>query len=183
MPTRRELLTFWLDALTAASDPPIPEAEPVPEALRPPGAIAEQRMIELCERGGACAKACPHDVILPLGVAYGAACGTPAIVPRDGPCRLCSDLPCARACPSGALRPVPVAEVRLGTARLDPDRCWAALGQPCDYCVKECPLGEKALTWKDGRPEVITEACVGCGMCVTICTATPAALRVVPLRF
>ncbi len=174
MPTRRQLLTFWLDAFTP------PEAERAPVYLRPPGAVADRRLLELCERGGACAEACPHDVILPLGPTHGAAEGTPAILPRDGPCHLCAEVPCARACPSGALRPLAVSEVRMGTARLDPGRCWAALGQPCNYCVKECPLGERALRWRDGRPEVVAEACAGCGMCVAICTATPAALRVVP---
>jgi len=64
----------------------------------------------------------------------------------------------------------------MGTARLDPSRCWAAKGQPCDYCVKECPLGASALTWREGRPHVVAGACAGCGMCVYICTADPSAL-------
>ncbi len=80
---------------------------------------------------------------------------------------------------AGPVRPpASGSETRKGTARLDPDRCWAVLGQPCDYCVKECPLGERALRWRDGWPEVVAEACTGCGMCVAICTATPPALRI-----
>ena len=66
----------------------------------------------------------------------------------------------------------------MGTARLEPERCWAVQGQPCDYCIKECPLGEKALRWSNGRPEIVEDVCTGCGMCVHICTATPSALSV-----
>lgn len=182
MRTRRELFTFWTEAFTAEPDrdrPPKVEREHLPGYLRPPGAVGEVELCTLCERCHKCAEACPHDVILPLGPAYGDAHGTPAILPRGGACRLCSDLPCASACPSGALRPVPIAEIRMGTARLDPERCWAVQGQPCDYCVKECPVGEDALRFVGGIPQ-IGEACVGCGMCVQICTATPAALRIDP---
>ncbi len=182
MRTRRELLTFWRAAAEEAPpSPPIPAQHLLPVYVRPPGAVEQGRFSELCERCGACREACPHDVILPLGPAYGDAEGTPAILPRGGGCQLCEDLPCARACPSGALRVIPLAEVRMGTARLDAELCWAAQGQPCDYCLGECPLGEAALCWQDGRPAVVEEACTGCGCCVAICTATPSALSVVPV--
>lgn len=127
-------------------------------------------------------EACPHDVILPLGPAYGPAEGTPALLPRDGPCRLCDGLPCAAACTSGALEVVPPSEIRMGTARLNTDLCWAAKGQRCDYCVAECPLGREALDMAGGRPEVNAETCTGCGMCAFICTSTPGALEIEPRR-
>lgn len=156
----------------------------LPEYLRPPGAVEESELVTLCQRSGECKAACPYDIILPLGPAYGDADGTPAVLPRDGPCRLCEDLPCARACPSGALTPVPIPEIQMGKARFDPTHCWVTKGQPCDYCVKECPItssdGEKALRWKDGRPEVNEDACVGCGLCVHICTAPSPSIRVEP---
>jgi len=181
MPTRRQLFTFWLEALAEPPPPPprpVPEQEYLPPFLRPPGALPEDELLRLCEPCDACAKACPYSVILPLGPAYGAAAGTPAVLPRDGPCRLCDGLPCAAACPTGALRPVPISEVRMGTARLAPERCWAVQGQPCDYCVTACPIGETALRWDGGRPEVVADGCVGCGLCVHYCTATPPALAV-----
>ena len=180
--TRRELFTAWRRA-APEPEPPAPRltaASLLPPYLRPPGALEEGALIATCERCHKCAQACPHDVILPLGPAYGAAEGTPAVMPRGGPCRLCEDLPCARACPSGALRPIPLHEVRMGTARLEPGHCWAVRGQPCDYCVKECPLGERALRWNGDRPEVVVDGCVGCGLCAHICTATPSALRIDP---
>lgn len=183
--TRREMFTWWRDVFDTSDEPPYetpPRVQPehLPAYLRPPGALGEAALVSTCERCHKCAEACPYDVILPLGPAYGAAEGTPAVLPRGGPCRLCDDLPCTHACPSGALRPLPLEQVRMGTARLDASRCWAALGQPCDYCVKECPLGERALRFESGRPLVIEETCTGCGMCVHICTADPAALEIGP---
>jgi ferredoxin-type protein NapG len=150
------------------------------EYVRPPGALAEAEFVTICDRCRECEQACPYGVIVRLSSAYGPAAGTPALLPRDGPCRLCTDLPCATACPTGALKPVPVAEVGMGTARLDPARCWAAFGQPCDYCVKMCPVGEKALRWSGNRPEVNEEHCTGCGMCDHICPAPGGAFRIVP---
>lgn len=176
---RRELFTRWFNGDgEPPARPPMPDPSALADYLRPPGAVSEPELISVCERCHKCGEACPHDVILPLGPAYGAAEGTPAILPRGAPCLLCEDLPCAAACPSGALRPVPLAEVRMGTARLDASRCWAVQGQPCDYCLKECPLGEAALRWNKDRPEIVEEVCNGCGRCVHICTATPTALRV-----
>jgi ferredoxin-type protein NapG len=180
--TRRELFTRLRSRLLQAEPeaPPTTPQQLLPPFLRPPGAADETTFLQRCSRGGACAEACPHDVILPLGPAYGEAQDTPAILPGDAPCRLCDGLPCARACQSGALTLLPIADVRMGTARLDPDRCWAALGQPCDYCLHECPLGERALRWNGDRPEVQPDGCTGCGLCLHICTATPPAIRIEP---
>ncbi len=173
--TRRQLFTFFQDALRNPG--PTPSPDMLPEFLRPPGALEEDRFLKACTRCDDCAQACPYDVILPLGPAYGTANGTPAILPRDRACRLCEDLPCAQACPSGALRVIPTSQVRMGTARLDESLCWAAMGQPCDYCVGECPV-PGALQLNDGRVQVDEASCTGCGMCVQICTATPSALNV-----
>jgi len=182
--SRRDFLTWWLKPLTEEPPPPQPPKAPkeyLPVFLRPPGALPEPEFLAACERCTKCKDACPHDVILPLGPAYEDADGTPAILPRGEPCRLCPDLPCAAACPTGALKVIPIAEVRMGTAVLDESRCWAAMNQPCDYCIKECPLGSAALRMTDGKPEIVAESCAGCGMCIAICTATPAAIRIEPL--
>ncbi|MFQ5719400.1 MAG: 4Fe-4S dicluster domain-containing protein [Acidobacteriota bacterium] len=165
----------------AHPDPlPVPTSHPLPPYLRPPGALDEEAFVAACEHCGKCQTACPHDIILPLGPAYGQGEGTPAVLPRGGPCRMCDDLPCALACPSGALRPIPLATVRMGTARLLPDRCWSVQGRPCDACIPECPPQAAALGWDGPRPEVIEENCTGCGLCVAICPAEPAALKIIP---
>jgi len=179
--SRRQLFLRVRDTFRGDAGAPARSAPPTlrPEFLRPPGAAPEPRFLRLCDRCNDCATACPHHAIVPLSPAYGSASGTPAILPRHVPCHLCNDLPCGAACPTGALTVVPLTEVRMGVARLEPDRCWAVMGQPCDYCVTECPVGPSALGL-DGLHPVVGEACVGCGMCVHICTATTPALRIEP---
>lgn len=54
----------------------------------------------------------------------------------------------------------------------------------CDLCVKECPIQEAIFLQvtevnglKVGKP-VVTDKCVGCGLCEMICPAEPAAIEV-----
>ncbi|MDQ7086340.1 MAG: 4Fe-4S dicluster domain-containing protein [Acidobacteriota bacterium] len=181
--SRREFLRGWFrpGELTGQRQPPRPDPETLPGFLRPPGALEETAFRATCERCHACAEACPHDVILFLGPAYGEGLdGTPSILPRDGPCRMCDGLPCAAACPSGALRVVEREAIRMGTAVIDRARCWAAQGQPCDYCLAACPLGEKAIVAVGGVPRIRAEGCTGCGLCSHICPTTPRAIRIDP---
>ncbi len=57
----------------------------------------------------------------------------------------------------------------------------------CDLCVRECPIKDAIHlqplpddpTGKRKTP-VVTEKCVGCGMCEMICPTEPAAIAVVP---
>jgi len=184
--SRRSLFARWLKRPAGPSSHPdeactqVEAANGLPGFLRPPGARPEDKFLELCERCTDCRDACPYTVILHLGPAYGEAEGTPAILPQDDACRLCADLPCISACPSGALQPVPREEVNMGLARLDPLLCLAVQGEGCDSCVGSCPLGEKALRWAVDRPEILAAGCTGCGMCVEICPARPRALTVDP---
>jgi ferredoxin-type protein NapG len=58
----------------------------------------------------------------------------------------------------------------------------------CDLCVRECPIGDKALalepfTAADGRrgmTPVVREGCVGCGVCEMICPEEPTCIVVDP---
>ncbi len=180
--SRREFFNWiWTSRAEAPPGPPAVDPSRLPPFLRPPGALDEEAFLATCERCLKCRDACPHDVILPLGPAYRIGENTPAILPRGGPCRLCEDLPCAAACPSGALRVIPIAQVRMGTARLEASRCWSVRKQPCDYCVAECPLGERALQWDGDRPRILRDACAGCGMCAWICP-TPEGAIVIAAR-
>lgn len=157
--TRRSLLRPWRMFV----------ARP-PGAVRPPGALDEERFLSRCTGCNDCLEACPEGAIRPFGPF-----GTPVIIPRDRPCAVCTDLPCTKVCTPGALRPVRVEEVRMGLARVEAARCWSALGQPCDYCVTACPIRAISL---DGLPRVDATRCNGCGACEQICTATPAAITV-----
>ncbi len=154
------------------------ERPPEPSFLRPPGARTEGVLLDTCQRCGACREACPEKAIVPLSALYGRAVGTPAIFPESAPCRMCEDFPCVAACPTGALFRSPDERVVLGVAQLDRSRCWSVRNQPCDYCMTACPV-PGAIRFEGAVPTVSEVLCVGCGLCVYYCTATPRALAVV----
>lgn len=190
--SRREVWSHLLSALRpkVASSPkprqPLrPKAPPLPPMpLRPPGSLPEAQFRDTCVRCGACREACEPGILLELGEAYGAAQGTPGFFPATGPCELCPDLPCAKACPSGALVPPAAAkDARMGLALIDHERCYDARGTPCDECALACPRDVRAIKMGGVGPRVEADLCTGCGICVEACPAEPGAIRVQPLGF
>lgn len=183
METRRH----WLRRLLAP-EPALP--------LRPPGARAEAEFAALCIRCNRCIEVCPYGSLKPAGWLYGPDAGTPLLEASDVPCYLCMD--CPPVCPTDALEPITEkAQVRMGRAVVDEDACWAFQGILCRTCVDECPLVEAADTrtgepaiFQNGRLRpVVTDACVGCGLCERFCpgkegpgtdAAGRPAIRVVP---
>ena len=140
-----------------------------PAPIRPPGARSEDAFLDLCTRCDDCVKACPEWVIR-----KSAADGTPTIVPAENPCIMCEGFPCIAACTTGALR-MPDGRVSIGAAVVDAARCYQAQGQPCDYCVKECPERPRAIV-AGSPPRVRVDLCTGCGKCAQICP--PRAVRI-----
>jgi Pyruvate/2-oxoacid:ferredoxin oxidoreductase delta subunit len=58
----------------------------------------------------------------------------------------------------------------MGLAIIDVASCYAAQGQPCDYCVVRCPLGKEAIRLDVQRIPVVDAAgCTGCGVCAYLC--------------
>ncbi|MBI2560367.1 MAG: 4Fe-4S dicluster domain-containing protein [Planctomycetes bacterium] len=138
--------------------------------IRPPGAVDETAFLSLCTRCDECIKVCPHHSIKRAGKDYGSAAGTPIIVPREKPCYLCDDLPCVKACTTGALKSLTSKEeVRMGVAVINISRCLAYAEQPCKSCVIKCPLSGKAITYDNFKPIIHEDACVGCGVCEHVC--------------
>jgi ferredoxin-type protein NapG len=153
--------------------------------FRPPGAVAEVAFLAACTRCGDCIDVCPPHAIQKAPAGAGLAAGTPMLEVDRIACVACEDMPCARACETGALvlPPDGWAQVRLGVLSLDVDRCITFQGASCGVCARACPIGERALAMdKRGHPVLKPEGCVGCGVCVTACVTTPSSLALVPMR-
>lgn len=148
--------------------------------LRPPGAIQEEMFLQTCLRCGSCSDVCPVNAIVPLTLEEGGtpAAGTPAVIPGRQACVVCEELACMHACPSGALRLVELAEIRMGLAQLYETRCLRSNGEDCRICVEKCPLGETAIRIDQGRIDVRAPGCVGCGVCEMHCPTAPRAIAV-----
>jgi ferredoxin-type protein NapG len=152
--------------------------------LRPPGAVDERFMVDLCGRCGDCTRACPAQCI-ELDLEGKTALGLPYIVARRSPCVICTDLSCMKACSTGALNLVEnIPQIDMGTAVLNEKTCLRGpVGneEDCRLCISHCPLGETAITLDPRRQTVqVLEGCVGCGVCEQVCPTEPASIWVEP---
>lgn len=154
------------------------------DLVRPPTAdLDDARFQARCIRCGLCGTVCQNGCIRFFGLdedTHGAL--TPHLDVRHRSCTLC--MRCTNICPTGALTPV-VAEleviaetVRMGVARVDPDRCLSYLGRVCGFCHDACPLPGKAIRLTPPALPVVLDGCVGCGRCVEMCPAHPTAIFV-----
>lgn len=166
------------------------------EALRPPGALAENDFLGACIRCGLCVRDCPYDTLKLAPVGDPVAPGTPYFTARDVPCEMCEDIPCVKACPTGALDHGlrDINQARMGVAALvDHETCLNFLGLRCDVCYRVCPVIDKAITLEKLHnprsdrhamllPTVHSEHCTGCGKCEKSCVLPVAAIKVLPPR-
>jgi len=117
----------------------------------------------------------------------------PYLKPREIPCYMCEDIPCARSCPTDALEKLQkIEDARMGLAVLvDHENCLAWRGLRCEVCYRICPLMGKALSLefrhqdRTGKhaffiPKVDSEHCTGCGRCEHACVLEEAAIKVLP---
>ena len=82
-------------------------------AIRPPGAGDERAFQSSCIRCGLFVRDCPYDTLKLAEVGEEVALGTPYYKARDVPCEMCDDIPCVKACPTGALDPALTAPRKL----------------------------------------------------------------------
>ncbi len=186
--SRKQFFRLGLAAIAdkIAQWSPIPldlDDRPDPAAtlpLRPPGAVPEPEFLQRCTGCEECVKACPHWAIGMMRDERGSVAGTPVIDPRRTPCYWCRDFPCIAACPEGALR-FDDALIPMGKAHILREACLAWAGNRCQSCVTNCPVGTEAIDWNaNGLPVINPENCTGCGVCLYVCPAEPAAIDVLP---
>lgn len=70
-------------------------------------------------------------------------------------CASCTNPPCAKVCPTGALVPNPT-----GGVKLNPDKC-----NGCGFCREACIIDAVLWDTVNEKPEI----CVQCGYCVPFC--------------
>ena len=167
-----------------------------PQAIRPPGALPGDDFLNACLRCGLCVEDCPYDTLKLATLFDPAPNGTPWFEARNIPCEMCEDIPCAAACPSGALDSQldDINAARMGTAVLiDEKNCLNFQGLRCEVCYQVCPLIDEAITLERQRnlrtgkhalfiPTVQAEACTGCGKCEAACVLDETAIKVLPLE-
>lgn len=176
---------------------------PSAAVIRPPGSLAEKEFLGRCIKCAACMRICPTNVLQPALLEAGIeGLWTPILINRLGYCEHHCTL-CGQACPTGAIRRIPLAEklgeppfpkpIKLGTAFYDHGRClpWA-MHTECIVCEEMCPTSPKAIwyqqvkvTTRDGsgkelkQPFVDPRLCIGCGICENKCPVEDkAAIRV-----
>ena len=139
---------------------------------------------------------CPFDTLKLSRLGDNVATGTPYFEARSIACEMCDDIPCVKACPTGALdrELTDIRKARMGLAVLiDQETCLNFLGLRCDVCYRVCPAIDEAITLelvhnpRSDRhamllPTVHSDACTGCGKCEKSCVLPEAAIKVLPFK-
>jgi ferredoxin-type protein NapG len=159
-----------------------PAARTVPLGvwLRPPGALSESRFLDTCSRCGECVKVCPAEAIK-LDTASELGKGAPYIDANTTACVVCDSLACMNNCPTGALVPTPLTQIKMGTAVWREHLCVRSRGESCEKCVDVCPLGSAAIDRVGNQIVVKPLACIGCGLCQQHCPTEPKSITVIPV--
>jgi polyferredoxin len=187
-PTRRQALTVLAGSAAAVAllRTGVRARRPHPQLIRPPGAQDEDEFLTRCIRCSQCMKVCPTSGLQPVLLEAGLeGVWSPMLVSRLGYCDYGCNA-CGQICPSGAIPKLDLPRKReqiIGLATIDRDRClpWAQ-GVPCIVCEEMCPTSEKAIRLEETpvpddrgepvvvqRPYVLSDTCIGCGICEYQC--------------
>ncbi len=161
--------------------------------LRPPGAVEEKTFMSLCIRCARCIEVCPYKAVKRADMLERLQVGTPYIFPGQKACYLC--MRCPPVCPTNALdtKLTEMEKVAIGRAVVDEKKCLnyrfaddEAKGgtdgnaRICNTCYNVCPFTDEAILLKQVILPVVTDKCVGCGICVERCPTSPKAISVIP---
>jgi len=110
--------TLWFQLLSS-------QATAHPSMLRPPGAENEADFLGSCIKCGNCVRDCPFDTLELARLGRENTPGTPYFVARKEPCHMCTEIPCVKACPTGALKPEmkDINSAKMGVARINEEVC------------------------------------------------------------
>ncbi|WP_404471039.1 4Fe-4S dicluster domain-containing protein [Vreelandella venusta] len=157
--SRRELLRGLLRPVTASfavTSSPRQHRE-IP---RPPQAQEEALFAQLCSGCGDCVSNCSNQII---SMEH----GLPRLNLEHNHCDLC--LTCTAACETRAL--APDLPATTGLVPEFNDNCVLSYGESCTSCQEACP--SQAITLPStGVPNVATDQCQGCSLCVQSCYAS-----------
>ena len=169
-----------LDSIGAPTPRSAPANQPAYDAwLRPPGALPEQSFLDTCSRCGECVRVCPAQCIQ-IDATGERGKGAPFIDLDHMPCVVCDGLQCMHVCPTGALSPIPLGDIDMGTAVWKPATCVRSHGEPCTICIDRCPVGAVAIELAGNDVQVHPDGCIGCGVCQYYCPTTPKSIVVIP---
>ena len=165
--TGKHFLKALLDAKTAEATESEEETAAAPQFILPPGAGDVARFATKCTACLLCVHNCPSKIIKPSPTGYGFVRLDLTNSKCDFDCNRCSQI-----CPTGAIRPVPLAEkqkLRIAQAAINYKNCKVFQDdEPCGKCAEVCPT--KAITLrKTGAPKMTKNLCIGCGACQAIC--------------
>ncbi len=144
--------------------------------IRPPAALPEAELLASCLRCGNCGKACPTDIIQSsFDLSDLAGILTPHVSLKNGYC-LPECTACGDVCPSGTLKRITGDEKKnyvMGIAVIHVKDCLLTQLKECNQCKNFCSYQavviKKSNTDFSASPEIIKDACVGCGACVIAC--------------
>lgn len=130
-------------------------------AQRPPWTRQDIEFTDICTRCSACVEACETQIIIKGDGDF------PEIDFRDNECTFCQQ--CATICPE-SLFDLTQAPWQI-TAQLQ-DTCLTLQGIWCQSCKDACEPAAISFILSVGnapKPSINTDACTGCGACVSPC--------------